>query len=132
MVAAAIERQYLPQPTTYPSFAATLIPTTFADAPTGVALPPISVPTANAQARTFKERDEDVAMLLITGIIVAAKGMLSINALAVPETHIISAVMAYMFPPLIFFINSAIIFKTPVCSKPSTTTKSPAKNTRVL
>ena len=44
--------QYLPHLMMCPSFAAVAIPTTFAEAPIGVALPQISVPMASAQERT--------------------------------------------------------------------------------
>ena len=47
-VAGAMALQYLPHLMICPSFAAVAIPTTFAEAPMGVALPPISVPMANA------------------------------------------------------------------------------------
>ena len=50
IVAGANRLQYFPQLIGYPSFAATEVPTTFADAPMGVALPPISVPIDNPHA----------------------------------------------------------------------------------
>ena len=65
------------------------IPTTFAEAPIGVALPPISVPMARDQAKTGRAIPETADRLLITGIIVAAKGILSTKALAIPDIHII-------------------------------------------
>lgn len=51
-VAGAMALQYLPHLMICPSFAAVAIPTTFAEAPMGVALPPISVPIARPHART--------------------------------------------------------------------------------
>ena len=82
-VAGAMALQYLPHLMICPSFAAVAIPTTFAEAPMGVALPPISVPMANAQERTVISIPGVVAArLVITGIIVAANGILSMKALA--------------------------------------------------
>ena len=49
-VAGAAYLQYFPQPITWPSLAATEMPTTLADAPMGVALPPISVPMDSDEA----------------------------------------------------------------------------------
>ena len=82
MVAGAIAAQYLPQPIGCPALLATAVPTTLADAPIGVALPPISVPMESVNASTDKSIPCVAARLLITGIIVAANGMLSIKALA--------------------------------------------------
>ena len=45
-----------------------------ADAPIGVALPPISVPSASVHARTDKSAPDAVARLLMIGIIVAENG----------------------------------------------------------
>ncbi len=78
--------QYLPQPTGWPAFAITEVPTTFADAPIGVALPPTSVPIANAQESVGSAIPEVADSDSITGIIVAANGMLSTNALAIADT----------------------------------------------
>ena len=50
IVAGAQYLQYFPHPMGYPSLEATEIPTTFADAPMGVALPPISVPMESVHA----------------------------------------------------------------------------------
>ena len=72
------------------------------------------------------------ARLWITGTIVAANGILSTNALAIAETQMIIATITYRLPPLTLPINSAISFKTFVCSRPPTTTKSPMKNNSVL
>ena len=52
IVAGTITLQYRPHLIICPFFAAVAMPTTLADAPIGVALPPISVPIANAHANT--------------------------------------------------------------------------------
>ena len=88
-VAGADTLQYLPQPMIWPFFAATAIPTTLAEAPIGVALPPISVPIDRAQASVAVSTPWVAARLLITGSIVAAKGMLSIKALAMADSQMI-------------------------------------------
>ena len=62
--------QYLPQLMRNPCPEAMEIPTIFAEAPIGVALPPISVPIARDQARTGRAMPEAADRLLITGIIV--------------------------------------------------------------
>jgi hypothetical protein len=84
-VIGAITLQYFPHLIIYPSFDAVAIPTTLADAPIGVALPPISVPIARVQERTDKSTPVVAARLLIMGIMVAAKGILSTKALAIPH-----------------------------------------------
>ena len=53
MVAGAACLQYLPQVIIKPFFAATEVPTTFAEAPMGVAQPPMSVPIARLHARVL-------------------------------------------------------------------------------
>ena len=65
-------------------------------------------------------------------IMVAANGMLSINALATADTQMMIAIITFRFPPLTLPINPARIVRMPVCSRPPTTTKSPTKNNRVL
>ena len=72
------------------------------------------------------------ASAFIIGIIVAAKGMLSTNALANAESHIIIATISIAFPPLIFPMKLAAISRIPVCSSPPTTTNKPIKNNNVL
>ena len=124
--------QYLPHLMMCPSFAAVAIPTTFAEAPIGVALPPISVPMASAQERTVMSIPCVVAArFVITGIMVAANGILSMNALATAETITMIAIIKAIFPPLTFSMMPARIFRTPVCSRPPTTTKRPIKNRSV-
>ena len=124
--------QYLPHLMMCPSFAAVAIPTTFAEAPIGVALPPISVPMASAQERTVMSIPCVVAArFVITGIMVAANGILSMNALATAETITMIAIINAIFPPLTFSMMPARIFRTPVCSRPPTTTKRPIKNRSV-
>ena len=65
-------------------------------------------------------------------IMVAANGILSTNALANAEIQMIIATINFVLEPLTLLINSAITVRTPVCSKPPTTTKSPTKNNSVL
>ena len=83
-VAGTADLQYAPQLTGCPALAATEVPTTFALAPIGVALPPMSVPIERAQVIVVRATPCDAARLWITGIIVAANGMLSTNAEARP------------------------------------------------
>ena len=105
----------------------------FADAPIGVALPPISVPIASAHARTVRLTPATSdARSVITGIMVAANGMLSIKALATADTIMIIAIITAIFPPLTDPIKPARISRTPVSSRPLTTTNSPTKNSSVL
>ena len=77
--------QNLPQPMRYPSFSAMAVPTTLAEAPMGVALPPMSVPRASVQAMVSRSRFGLADRLLMTGTMVAAKGMLSTMAEAKAE-----------------------------------------------
>lgn len=95
--------QYSPQVTLYPSFSATDTPTTLAEAPIGVPLPPMSVPSANAQAIESKSSPVESAIFLMTGTIVAAKGILSTIALQIAESHNTIKRIAVKLPPLIFF-----------------------------
>ena len=87
MVAGNAVLQYSPQPIGYPSFAATEVPTTLADAPMGVALPPISVARDNVQANVERSAPVTEARVLIIGIMVAAKGILSTTALQIADTQ---------------------------------------------
>ena len=68
----------------------------------------------------------------MTGIIVAVKGMLSMNALAMAETQIMIAIIMYGSPSDTLPMKSAMILSIPVCSKPPTTKKSPMKKRSVL
>ena len=104
-VAGTAFAQYVPQPILYPFLEATDVPTTFAEAPMGVALPPISVPMDNDHARLDSGTPVVAARLSITGIIVAANGILSTNAEATADTQMIIATIAIVFPPLIFSIS---------------------------
>ena len=79
------------------------MPTTFADAPIGVAEPPISVPIESDHASV--SRGTTLESPEITGIIVAANGILSTNALAIAEIQITIATIKSALPPLIFSIN---------------------------
>ena len=131
-VAGAAYRQYFPQPIKCPFFAATEIPTTFAEAPIGVPQPPISVPIESAHARTERSMPPACARLRITGIIVAANGILSTNALASAYSHSTIATTHFTLFPLTASMIPAKEFRTPVCSMPPTTTKRPMKNSSVL
>ena len=66
---------------------ATEIPTTLAEAPIGVALPPISVPIESVHASIGRFAPLDAASVLMIGTIVAANGILSTKALATAEIH---------------------------------------------
>lgn len=107
------------------------VPTILAEAPIGVAFPPISVPKASVQAKVSKLKPSEIDKLLITGTIVAAKGMLSTIAENKAESHKIIGIATARFPPEATPIVSATIFKTPVHSKPPTVTNKPMKKTRV-
>ena len=95
-------------------------------------LPPISVPMASVQASTERSTPEAAARLLMTGTIVAAKGILSTKALAIAEIHSTMAIISMALLPLIFAIKPAISSRIPVCSSPPTTINRPIKNSRVL
>ena len=82
----------------YPPLAEAEVPTTLALAPMGVALPPRSVPRESAQASTPMSMPSAAAMARITGIMVAAKGILSTKALVMAETHRIMITMTAILP----------------------------------
>ncbi len=86
--AGASHMQYRFQLTGWPAFAHIDVPTTFADAPIGVAHPPTSVPMERVHARVCILTPVVAANDSMIGIIVAVKGMLSTKALAIPDTHI--------------------------------------------
>ena len=71
----------------------------------GVPLPPMSVPRASAQASTDSSTPEVADRDRITGTMVAAKGMLSTNALATADTHRITIIITMGLPPLILPMN---------------------------
>ena len=58
-----------------------------AEAPMGVALPPISVPMESPHARVERSAPVVAASVFITGTIVAANGILSTTELATAEIH---------------------------------------------
>ena len=95
---------------------ATEIPTTFADAPIGVALPPISVPMESVHASVLKSMPCIADSVWMTGIIVAANGILSTNALAIADIQRIIAHISMPLEPLNLLIRPAISSSTPVCS----------------
>ena len=68
----------------------------------------------------------------MTGIIVAAKGILSTNALVTADTQRMITPMTGALPPLTDEMKRAITSSTPVSSKPATETNSPMKNSSVL
>ena len=83
----------------------TEVPTTFALAPMGVALPPRSVPRDSAQASTPTSMPSTAAMERMTGIIVAAKGILSTKALVTAESQRMMTTIVASWPPLMWVIN---------------------------
>ena len=85
--------QYSPHPTGCPDFAATEVPTTFAEAPIGVALPPMSVHIERLHASVSSGTPVETESACTTGIIVAANGMLSIKALAIAEPQTMIAII---------------------------------------
>ena len=86
--AGASHMQYRPQLTGCPALAHIDVPTTFADAPIGVAHPPTSVPMDRVHAKVCMLTPVVAANDSMIGIIVAVNGMLSTKALAMPDTHI--------------------------------------------
>ena len=98
----------------------------------GVALPPRSVPSESAQASTPMSMPSAAAMARMTGIMVAAKGILSTNALVTAETHRMMTTMTAALPPLTFVIKFAMTLRTPVFSRPATETNRPVKKSSVL
>ena len=112
--------------------AATDVPTTLAEAPMGVALPPRSVPMDSAQASTCRSTPWVWAMAWITGTMVAEKGMLSTKALHTADSHRMMATITTALPPLMSAMPSASTARQPVRSSPATTTNRPVKNSRVL
>ena len=69
--------QYVRQLIGYLFFSATATPTTLAEAPIGVPLPPMSVPNERDHAMGFNSRPVITERSLMRGAIVAAKGTLS-------------------------------------------------------
>ena len=124
--------QYVPQLTGCPALATTDVPTTFALAPIGVALPPISVPMERAHVIVLRSTPVEPLNVWITGIMVAANGMLSTKADAIALTQMMIAIMMYGFPPEMLLMNPAMSLRISVCSSPPTTTKSPRKKRTVL
>lgn len=115
-----------------PCFAAAEIPTTLAEAPIGVALPPMSVPMDKAHASTGRLAFWVTDSFWMTGIMAAAKGMLSTNALATADSHMMIPTITFTCPPLILLIKPAITARIPVFSNPLTTINKPIKNKSVL
>ena len=120
-VAGTAALQYFFQVMMYPCLAATEIPTTLADAPIGVALPPISVPIESAHANVESCKPSTCDKVLMIGIMVAANGMLSTNALAKAEMASTSTTVIRAWPLLKAAMPSAISFSTPAFSRPPTT-----------
>ena len=85
----------------YPSLSAIAVLTTLAEAPMGVALPPMSVPKASAQASGGKGIPALCDIPAITGTMVAAKGILSIIADANAENQRITGITILRLPPVI-------------------------------
>ena len=106
------------------------VPTTLAEAPMGVPLPPMSVPRARAQA-SGGSGIPAAARLRITGIIVAAKGMLSTMAEEKAETQRMMVMTMTKLPPETRPMKSARALRAPVCSSPPTQTNSPKKKSSV-
>jgi len=69
---------------------------------------------------------------VITGIIVAAKGMLSTNADAKAEIQRIIVIATIMFPFDTSPICPARVERTPVSSSPLTVTNSPRKKSKLM
>ena len=69
---------------------------------------------------------------VITGTMVAAKGMLSTKALAIAEIQSTIATISIALSPLTSAMKPAIISRMPVCSRPPTTMNRPTKNSSVL
>ena len=124
--------QYLPHPIGYPFLPATAVPTTLAEAPIGVAAPPISVPIESVHASVARSAGLEAESPLIIGSIVAAKGILSTNAEAIADIQITIAIIILTFPPLTLLIKLAICSRIPVFSSPPTTIKRPVKKRRIL
>lgn len=105
-----------------------------AEAPIGVALPPMSVPRDSDHASTERYAGSRVPLAaaspLMTGTIVAANGMLSTMELAIAESHTMMIITNITLPPLIISMKFATSSSTLVCSRPPTTTNSPMKNSR--
>ena len=98
----------------------------------GVALPPTSVPMERVQARVSRWTPCMAERLWITGIMVAAKGMLSMKALATAEPKRIMAIIRWTLLPLTLPMPWASRSSTPLRCSPLMTTKSPMKKMRVL
>jgi hypothetical protein len=71
--------RYRPHPMGYPSRSDMAVPTTLAEAPMGVPLPPMSVPSASDHDMARGSNPRLCERLPTTGTIVAAKGMVSTN-----------------------------------------------------
>ena len=72
------------------------------------------------------------AMERMTGIIVAAKGILSTKALVTAESQRMMTTIVATWPPLMLVIKRAMISSTPVFSSPQTETNRPMKKSSVL
>ena len=72
------------------------------------------------------------AMARMTGIMVAAKGILSTKALVMAESHRMTITITAILPSLTEVMKFAIMLSTPVFSRPATETNRPMKKSSVL
>ena len=86
----------------------------------GVPLPPMSVPMERVQARAFRSTPMVAESEVMTGTMVAAKGMLSTKAEAMPDSHRMMMTMRVRLPPVMWAMPWAMASSTPVCSRPLT------------
>ena len=96
-----------------------------------MALPPMSAPRASVQASVGNWKPAVRARLESTGIMVAAKGMLSTTAEATADIHRMMGMTTSISPPETSAMKLARTTSTPVSSRPPTVMKRPTKNTRV-
>ena len=68
---------------------------------------------------------------VMTGTMVAAKGMLSTKAEAMPDSHRMMMTMRVRLPPVMWAMPWAMASSTPVCSRPLTARKRPMKKRTV-
>ena len=99
--------------------------------PTGVAIPPIPVPTASAQASGAMGTPSVVAMAAITGMKTVAKGTLSTTCDISAVTHRTRVTERARFPPEIWIISFPSIERTPVFPREATSMKSPPKKKNI-
>ena len=115
-----------------PSRAATATPVTLAEAPMGVAMPPMSVPLETVQVSVCRSIPRVSARESRTGTITAAMGTLSTKAEAMATNQMSTTTVRTGWPPASLARTWARPLSRPVCSRPLTVRNRPTRKPRVF